>query len=139
MRFYDRDNEIAVLKEIEQQSRKSATFTVLMGRRRVGKTSLILRSLQEADHVYLFVSKDSEAMLCEKFQRAIESELNIKVYGALTHFRDVFEVLMRESVNRPFTVILDEFQNLAKVNPAIFDEEQEKLLKYLKKQHVQYK
>ena len=57
MRFYDTDNEIAVLKEIEQQSRKSATFTVLMGRRRVGKTSLILRSLQEADHVYLFVSK----------------------------------------------------------------------------------
>ncbi len=136
MRFYDRDNEIAVLKEIEQQSRKSATFTVLMGRRRVGKTSLILRSLQEADHVYLFVSKDSEAMLCEKFQRAIESELNIKVYGALSHFRDVFEVLMRESQNRPFTVILDEFQNLAKVNPAIFDEMQDIWDRYHNASHI---
>ena len=28
MMFYDRDNEIAVLKEIEQQSRKSATKNI---------------------------------------------------------------------------------------------------------------
>ena len=125
MRFYDRDNEISVLRDIEQQARQCATFTVLMGRRRVGKTSLLLHSLQGSEYAYLFVSKDSEAMLCEKFQRAISEQLHIQIYGALSHFRDLFEVLMRESQSRSFTVIIDEFQNLAKVNPAIFDEMQD--------------
>ena len=125
MKFYDREKELAVLQEIEKQSRTSATFTVLMGRRRVGKTSLIMRAMQDAESAYLFVSKDSEAFLCQKFQRALEEQLNIPIYGTLTRFRELFEVIMRESVNRPFTVIMDEFQNLYKVNPAIFSEIQD--------------
>ena len=35
MRFYDRETEIEILKENELQSRKSAVFSVLMGRKRV--------------------------------------------------------------------------------------------------------
>lgn len=34
----------------------------------------------------------------------------------LAHFRDLFEVIMRESQKRHFTVVFDEFQNLYKVN-----------------------
>ena len=45
MKFYDREAELEVLHSIEMQSRDSATFTVLMGRRRVGKTSLIMRAM----------------------------------------------------------------------------------------------
>ncbi len=125
MKFYDRKNELAVLQEIEKQSHTSATFTVLMGRRRVGKTSLVMRAMQDVESAYLFVSKDSEAFLCQKFQHAIEEQLHIPIYGTLTHFRELFEVIMRESVNRSFTVIIDEFQNLYKVNPAIFSEIQD--------------
>lgn len=43
MKFYDRINELSILQENEQQSYHSAVFTVLMGRRRVGKTSLITK------------------------------------------------------------------------------------------------
>ena len=136
MKFYDRETELKVLREIELQSHKSATFTVLMGRRRVGKTSLIMRAMQGAESVYLFVSKDNEAFLCQKFQRAIEEQLNIQVYGTLTHFRDLFEVLMRESKTRSFTVIIDEFQNLHKVNPAIFSEIQDIWDRYHTESHM---
>lgn len=48
MKFYDRVSEITILKENELQSRKSAVFTVLMGRRRVGKTTLITTALKAA-------------------------------------------------------------------------------------------
>lgn len=34
-----------ILKENELQSRKSAEYTVLMGRKRVGKTTLIMMAL----------------------------------------------------------------------------------------------
>ena len=136
MKFYDRDAELSVLQAIEEQSHKNATFTVLMGRRRVGKTSLIMRAMQNVESVYLFVSKDNEAFLCQKFQRAIEEQLNIQVYGALTHFRDLFEVLMRESKTRQFTVIIDEFQNLHKVNSSIFSEIQDIWDRYHTESHM---
>lgn len=136
MKFYDRVAELEVLREIEKQSHKNATFTVLMGRRRVGKTSLIMRAMQDVESAYLFVSKDSEALLCQKFQRAIAEQLNIHVYGVLTHFRDLFEVIMRESKTRPFTIIIDEFQNLHKVNPAIFSEIQDVWDRYHSESHI---
>ena len=125
MRFYDREDEIRILLENEAQAENTAMFTVLMGRRRVGKTSLIAKALEGKVFAYLFVSRDSEAMLCRKFQRSLEEQLGIHIYGELTYFRDLFEVIMRESINRHFTVVFDEFQTLYKINPAIFSEIQD--------------
>ena len=125
MKFYDRINEMQILQENEAQAERSAVFTVLMGRRRVGKTSLILHALEGRDYTYLFISKDSEAVLCRKLQASLEEQLGIHIYGTLTHFRDLFEVIMRESINRHFTVVFDEFQTLHKINPAIFSEIQD--------------
>ena len=125
MKFYDRQEEIAILRENERQAERSAVFTVLMGRRRVGKTTLLTTALEGRDYAYLFVSKDSEAVLCQKFQQTLEEQLGIHVYGSLTRFRDLFEVVMKESLQRHFTIIFDEFQTLYKVNPAIFSEMQD--------------
>ena len=136
MKFYDREIEINILRENELQSRKGATFTVLMGRRRVGKTTLITTALKDYDYAYLFVSKDSEAVLCRKFQQTLEEQLGIHVYGTLSHFRDLFEVIMKESLNRHFTIIFDEFQTLYKVNPAIFSEIQNLWDRYHRDSHL---
>lgn len=125
MKFYDRVNEMQILQENEVQAERSAVFTVLMGRRRVGKTSLITHAMEGREYAYLFISSDNEAVLCRKLQRSLEEQLGIHVYGDLTHFRDLFEVIMRESVNRHFTVVFDEFQTLHKINPAIFSEIQD--------------
>jgi hypothetical protein len=136
MKFYDREAEIEILKENEFQSRQSAVFTVLMGRKRVGKTTLITTALKDYDYAYLFVSKDSEAVLCQKFQQTLEEQLGIHVYGTVSHFRDLFEVIMKESLNRHFTIILDEFQTLYKVNPAIFSEMQDLWDRYHRESHL---
>ena len=42
MKFYDRINEIKTLQEIEKRSKSNAQMTVVMGRRRVGKTTVFL-------------------------------------------------------------------------------------------------
>lgn len=136
MKFYDRESELEVLRNAYEQSLTSATFTVLMGRRRVGKTSLLLRAMEGKDYAYLFVSKDSEAMLCNKFQTILEQQLQLPIYGTITRFRDLFEVIMRESVKRPITVIIDEFQNLAKINAAIFSEIQDIWDRYHAQSHI---
>lgn len=123
MKFYDREQEIEILAQNELQSRSSAVFTVITGRRRVGKTSLITHALE--GYAYLFVSRDSEAILCNKFQKTLEEQLGIHIYGTVTHFRELFEVMMRESMQRHFTVVFDEFQTLHRINPSIFSEMQD--------------
>jgi len=125
MRFYDRTNEISILRQNELQAQDSATFTVLMGRRRVGKTSLVTHALEGSNYAYLFVSKDNEAMLCRKFQKILSEQLDINIYGNLSTFRELFEVIMQESQKRHFSVVFDEFQTLYKINPAIFGEIQD--------------
>ena len=136
MKFYNRESEIDILLENEHQAERSAMFTVLMGRRRVGKTSLVTKAFEGYQYAYLFVSKDSEAVLCGKFQQSIEEQLNIKVYGSLTNFHDFFEVVMQESLKRHFTIVFDEFQNLYKVNPAIFGEIQNLWDNYHRESHL---
>lgn len=125
MRFYDRKNEIEILQKNERQAHDSAVFTVLTGRRRVGKTSLVTHALEGADWSYLFVSKDSETALCQKFQRELDEQVGIHVYGQVAKFRDLFKVIMEESTRRHLTIVIDEFQNLHKINPAIFSEIQD--------------
>ena len=125
MKFYDRDNEIRILRENEAQAERSAMFTVLTGRRRIGKTSLVTQALAGREWAYLFVSKDGEAVLCSKFQQALDEQLGIHVFGQITRFRDIFKVIMEESLKRHFTVVIDEFQTLYRINPAIFSEMQD--------------
>ena len=120
MRFYDRKKELAILQDIEQQSFDNAVFTVMMGRRRIGKTSLITHALANKEYAYLFVSKDSEALLCQNFQRDLEQQIGLTVYGEVTRFKDLFEIIMKEAQRRHLTLVIDEFQTLYKINPSIF-------------------
>ncbi len=47
MKFYDRKKEMAILYAAKEQSQTSACFTVMTGRRRIGKTALLLESVKE--------------------------------------------------------------------------------------------
>ena len=136
MKFYDRKMEMELLQTNEKQAERTGVFTVLTGRRRVGKTSLIIKTLERNDMAYLFVSKDGEAILCQKFQQTLEEQLGIKVFGQVSYFRDLFEVIMKASLERHFTVFFDEFQNFHKTNPAIFSEIQDIWDRYHRDSHL---
>jgi len=62
--FYNRTNELAELKRIQSLAFNDCSrLTVVTGRRRIGKTSLIMRSVGNLPTVYLFVGRKSEATL----------------------------------------------------------------------------
>lgn len=60
MRFYDREKEIAELKRLDDLAGRSAQLTVLMGRRRTGKTTLMTHVLEGKPYLYFFVGKKAE-------------------------------------------------------------------------------
>lgn len=47
MRFFDRTDEIIFLREIRRISRDNAQFTVVTGRRRIGKTFLMWKAYKD--------------------------------------------------------------------------------------------
>ena len=73
MKFYNRENELARLKEIASLSADSAHLMVLTGRRRVGKTELIRKFAEEQEQVlYFFVSKKKPLVLLEEFRELLD-------------------------------------------------------------------
>src|SRR5690606_2651723 len=47
MKFYNRERELTILGRIERLSTQTAQMTFMVGRRRIGKTSLLLKALLE--------------------------------------------------------------------------------------------
>ena len=121
MRFYDREKEQQVLGEVLHSSKSEAKMTVLMGRRRIGKTELSLRCGDETV-LYFFVGKKAETLLCQDYVREIREKLNAPILGTPNTFSEVFRFVLQLSENHPFTLVIDEFQNFLKVNPAIFSD-----------------
>jgi AAA+ ATPase superfamily predicted ATPase len=118
MKFYNRENELTNLKKIKERSLSSAKMTIIVGRRRIGKTKLIKEAYKE--RVYLFVSKKNEALLCDEFIDIIQNALNIKILGEFKHFAKLFEYLMELSKTTAFTLVIDEFQEFLQVNPTLY-------------------
>ncbi|MGN1245010.1 MAG: ATP-binding protein [Muribaculaceae bacterium] len=124
MRFYDRTSEIATLRNIRKASTTSAQFTVIAGRRRIGKTALVWNAYGDEPFLYFFVARKSESELCEDFCTEIESKLGIPVMGRTNKFADIFEYLIKLSSERNFTLFIDEFQEFFRVNSSVYSDMQ---------------
>ena len=67
MKFFDRTQEIALLREIREKSLDNAQLTVITGRRRVGKTQLIKAALGDRPYLYFYDSRKNEKDQCAGF------------------------------------------------------------------------
>ena len=124
MKFYNREKEIRKLEEVQKQSLKNAQFTVVTGRRRIGKTHLLIHATQGLPTIYLFVARKAESLLCQDFQQEIQDKLGITIFGEISGFGRLFEYLMIQSRDRPFNLIIDEFQEFIQIAPSIYSEMQ---------------
>ena len=125
MKFFGRNKEISELQETNRLSEHTARFTIVTGRRRSGKTSLLLKAYEDvSDMLYFFVARKSEAELCKDFITEITEKLQIPILGEVSRFADIFKFLMQLSKTRHLTVVIDEFQDFKRVNPSVFSDMQ---------------
>ena len=124
MRFFDREREIQKLREIDELSKRVAQFTVITGRRRIGKTSLVFKALGQQTLLYFFVSRKAESELCMTFVSEIEEKLGVPILGVISSFADIFEYLMKLSKQQHIALFIDEFQEFSKVNKSVFSDMQ---------------
>jgi AAA+ ATPase superfamily predicted ATPase len=124
MRFFNREKELERLFEIQKQSLENARMTVITGRRRIGKTQLLLKATGGQPTLYFFVARKAESFLCQDFQREITAKLAVPAMGEAGSFARLFEYLMILSRERPFNLIIDEFQEFLNINPSIYSDMQ---------------
>jgi len=124
MQFYNRANEINQLKESQKRSLKNAQFTVVTGRRRIGKTHLLLYATANGPTLYFFVARKAESFLCQDFVQEMKEKLGIPILGEVSSFGRLFEYLMIHSKDKPFNLIIDEFQEFHHVAPSVYSEMQ---------------
>lgn len=136
MRFFDRNKEIEKLLAIREMSRENAQFTVVTGRRRIGKTSLVLNAYCDEPILYFFISRKVESELCADCVAEIENKLGIPQLGKPDRFAQVFEYLMKLSQERNLTLVIDEFQEFYRVNKAVFSDMQRIWDLYKAKAHI---
>lgn len=123
MKFYGRKIETETLRRIEVTSKNCAQMTIITGRRRIGKTTLIKHAYNEKDMIYFFVARKSEALLCQELADTIKLTLDEDL-GDFSSFSRLFAAIMQIAKRRHFTLVFDEFQNFKYVNETVFSDMQ---------------
>ncbi|MDR2957646.1 MAG: AAA family ATPase [Coriobacteriales bacterium] len=123
MRFYGRETELEEMDEIRKQAFSDhSRFTVITGRRRIGKTSLILKSLENTEFAYLFVGNKSEAVLCHEFSAELSRATGLLFLPEIRTLRSLFLSLFEQAQDLHINIVIDEFQELSVANPAFFSD-----------------
>lgn len=137
MRFFDREKEFEKLRETEELSHEVAQFTIITGRRRIGKTEMVRRFYEGKSLLYFFVARKAEADLCETFMEELRAKLDIPmIEGRGTSFATIFAFVMKLSLTRHITLFVDEFQDFYRVNPSIYSDMQNIWDSYKGRAHI---
>ena len=122
MEFYGREQELKELRRIRAEAARGGRLTVVTGRRRVGKTELVDRALNDGKgpYLYLLISQRSEKELCQGLQEDVERAIGRPLLGRAERFVQLFRAIMESACDRPLTLVIDEFQEFDKIDPAIF-------------------
>ena len=121
--FVDREKELSALNKVLKWN--GAQFATLYGRRRVGKTALLLEWARRSQVPYLYwvAARESSAMLLRSFSQAVYNHArpDQPADGMFTY--PSWEMALREAANLGRTerviLILDEFPYAAQSEPAL--------------------
>ena len=119
MEFHDRREELEALERRWGSSR--AEYVVIYGRRRVGKTELILRFAESRRCVYFEATSGTERDQLEDLSRVLAQVGKSELLTAqpLSSWRAFFAAVGEELQRGPLLVALDEFQFIARETPTI--------------------
>lgn len=127
MRFYGREEELQVLKNflLTVQKKKISQMVTVIGRRRVGKTTLILKAFEKAEIpvFYFFVERQSsKEEIIASWLDMICRAYHIEFPPALNTIADVISYLMSLSEKQECVCIIDECQEFNAVSPQTWSQ-----------------
>ena len=120
-KFIGRQRDIDELNSV--LARRGAQFILVYGRRRVGKTTLILRWAQQSGRpvIYWVATRETPALLRQGFMRSVWHWAHPGSQAAprFDSWEEVFEATARLIGDQPVILIIDEFSYAAESDPAL--------------------
>lgn len=117
--FVGRHQELEQLNQAYQEN--DFQFTVIYGRRRIGKTSLINEFLKDKKAIYYVALEENAEDNLKRFSDAISIFKNTDQGGKekFANFEECFKEITRLAKKQRVILIIDEFPYLAKAYPTI--------------------
>lgn len=113
-KFVDRQDELKFLENAYDSGR--AELIIVYGRRRVGKTELVKKSIEKREHIYFFAEETLEEENLRNFRALVAKYLKNELVGkADVGWEELFRMLRDENV----VIVIDEFPNLIKESKGI--------------------
>lgn len=112
----DRKEEIARLREA---IRRPPQLVVLRGRRRIGKSFLLVHALGRGRGVFFQADEQTEGAHLDLLAREVARLLGPRVPLRFDSWEAALETLGELAREKPLTVVLDEFQWLVAAQPAL--------------------
>ncbi|SMP51061.1 AAA family ATPase [Anoxynatronum buryatiense] len=121
--FVNREAELQSLEK--EYARKEASFYVLYGRRRVGKTRLIQEFIRNKPAIYLMASEEMERENMLRFRDKVADFTGNELLKQVTelNWEMIFQQLVKGKPEGRPIIVIDEFQYLSKSNkgfPSLF-------------------
>ena len=116
--FVNREKELQLLED--EYLSKSFKFSIIYGRRRVGKTTLLKRYIENRPALYFLVTLESELIVLKRFQHIVADFFDDEFLRDLDlkGFEQLFAYISKKEFDKKLIIIIDEFQYLTKINPA---------------------
>jgi len=114
--FVNRTRELAALEKSYATER--ASFIVCYGRRRVGKTELIKRFLENKSGIYFLADRLTEKENLRALTRLGRDFFNDPFLGEFSDWYAFF-IYLKAKISSPTVVIIDEFPYLVETNKAL--------------------
>jgi len=111
--FINRKEELQLL---EKEYKNTPSFSVIYGRRRVGKTALISEYIKNKPHLYLYATESSLKNQLQTFTNEIITLFSLPYKINFTSFEEAFIFISQQ--NKKIILVIDEYQNFAKLDKS---------------------
>jgi len=117
MKFIGRKGELAVL---EKEFSRDAGFVIIYGRRRIGKTTLIKKFIENKPAFYFLATEEAEMLSMKRFAGVLSRVMNRPSLKNVTFndWTDIFGTIAEYEPSEKKIVVIDEYPYLVRTNPT---------------------
>ena len=115
--FVGRENELESLNKLYEDDKFQ--FIVVYGRRRVGKTTLLLEFCKGKPCIFYVADESVDSVSLEKFSKEVFSYFHLSGLSSFQSWEEAFYFLGERSKEKRLIVVIDEFQYLVNSNKSI--------------------
>ena len=135
-RFIDREQELNFL--LSEYRRSGSSLVVIYGRRRIGKTELISKFINDKKSIYFLATEEDEVQNRNAFKNTVSDFLGNELLreARIDNWEILFKSLVAKKPNEKIILAIDEFQYLGLANSAFPSIMQKMWDTYLKNSNI---